>query len=60
MNDKITILTKSDFKEWIERELPRATGYEIDLCLTVWLAATDNAVKKMINSRRENAVQREP
>ena len=55
----MTLLTEYDFKEWIDRELPRATGYEIDLCLKVWLAATDNAMKKMINSRRENAVQRE-
>jgi transposase len=27
------------FDEWIARELPRATGFEIDLCRTVWLAA---------------------
>lgn len=28
------------FDEWMARELPRATGYEIDLCRTVWLAAS--------------------
>lgn len=28
------------FDEWIARELPRATGYEIDLCRTVWIAAS--------------------
>ena len=32
-------LQEAGFDEWIARELPRATGFEIDLCRTVWLAA---------------------
>ena len=66
MEDSTTTLL-TEFKEWIDRELPRATGYEIDLCFFVWIAATDNAAKKMINYRidiedraasRDNAAQR--
>ncbi len=35
-------MTKSDFQIWMERELPRATGYEIDMCETVWNAAIES------------------
>ena len=32
----------SEFEKWVERELPRATGYERDLCLTAWLGASES------------------
>lgn len=37
---KARLWAEAAFDEWMARELPRATGYEIDLCRTVWLAAS--------------------
>lgn len=31
------------FSQWVSQELPRATGYEIDLTHTVWIAALEQA-----------------
>ena len=36
-----TAALDAGFEAWIGRELPRATGYEIDLCRTVWIAAKE-------------------
>ena len=40
----------TDFEEWMMRELPRATGYEIDLCHTVWIGAHQAIEKKLDES----------
>lgn len=35
------IQSEVGFEKWIEREFPRATGYERDLFLTVWIGAVE-------------------